>query len=104
MANVYAVVALRALHRPIVNSEGHSITRSERHDLDAALHAWPLFGKGELAACEIRAGFREENRGLDPKCEIAIDVPMEAVEVTGDMLQEKRRRACLAGVVAPLEE
>jgi hypothetical protein len=44
VAEVHAVVALRALHRPVMHSEGHSITLPKRHDLDATLHARPLLG------------------------------------------------------------
>ena len=100
VAEVHAVVALRALHWPVMDGEGHCITLPKRHDLGAALHARPLFGQDELAAGEVLAGLREEDRDLDRECEIAIEVLVEAVEVTRDILQQKRRRARLAGVVA----
>ena len=56
VAEVHAIVALRALYWPVMNGEGHGITLPKRYDLSAALHARPLFGEDKLAACEIRAG------------------------------------------------
>ena len=53
MAEVHAIVALRALNWPVMDGEGHSITLQKWYDLDAALHARPLFGQDELAAGEI---------------------------------------------------
>jgi hypothetical protein len=104
MAEIHAVIALRTLHRPIVDSEGHGISLPKRHDLDATLHARPLFVQGELAACEVRAGFREEDCDLDRKREIAVQILVEAIEVARDILQQQRCRTRLAGIVALLQE
>ena len=104
MAEVHTVAALRALHRPVMDREGYGITLPKRHDLDAALHAGPLFSQDELSTCEVYAGLREEDRGLYWECEVPIEVLVEAVEISRHVLQQKRRRACLAGVVASFEE
>src|ERR1700746_1909737 len=77
VAEVHAIVALRTPHRPVVDSEGHSIALPERHDLGAALHARPLFGQDELATCEVHGGLREEDRHLDRECEIAVEILVE---------------------------
>jgi hypothetical protein len=103
VAEVDAVVALRPLHRPVMDCKGRRIALPKRHDVGAALHARPLFGQDELAACEIHAGLREENRDLDGECEIAVEVLVETVEIARDVLQQKRR-ARLAGVAASIEE
>ena len=55
-----------------MNRESHRIPLPKGHDLGAALHARPLFGQDELAAGEVFARLREEDRDLDRKCEIAI--------------------------------
>ena len=104
VAEVHAVVALRSLHWPVMDCEGHSITLPKWHDLSTALHARPLFGQNELATCEVLARLREQDRNLDRECEFAIEVLVEAVEVTRDILQQQRRWARLTGVVASLEE
>ena len=88
----------------LMDGEGHGIALPQRHDLGAALHARALFGQDELAAGEVHAGLGEQNRDLDRECEIAIEILVEAVEVTRDILQQQRRRARLTGVVASLEE
>ena len=87
-----------------MNGEGDRITLSKRDDLGATLHAWPLFGQDKLPAGEIRIRLREEDRNLDRKEEIAIEILMEAVEVTGNVLQQQRRRPHLAGIMASLEK
>jgi hypothetical protein len=82
VAEVHAVIALRSLHRPVMDCEGHSITLTKWHDLGAALHARPLLSQNELAAGEILARLGEQDRNLDRKCEITLEVLVEAVEVT----------------------
>ena len=39
VAEVHAVVALRALHGPVMHCEGHRITLPKRYDLDEKLRA-----------------------------------------------------------------
>jgi hypothetical protein len=102
MSEVHAVVALRAAHWPVMDGEGHSVALPKWHHLGAALHARPLFGQHELATCEVHAGLREKNRDLDWECEVAVEILVEAIEVTWDILQKKRAR--LASIVTPLEE
>jgi hypothetical protein len=70
-----------------MDSEGHGITLPKWHDFGATLHARPLFGQDELATCEIRAGLREKNGDLDWEYGIAIEILVEAIEVTRDILQ-----------------
>ena len=83
MAQIDAVVALRALNRPVVDCEGHGIALAERHDLSSALHARALFGQDELAAGEVAAWLREQDRHLDREREIAVEILVQAVEVAG---------------------
>src|SRR5262249_45890509 len=104
MAEVDAVVALRAPHWPVMDGKGHGITLPKWYDFGTALHARPLFGQDELATGEVLARLREENRDLDRECEIAIEILVEAVEVARDILQQKWCWARLSGVVASLEE
>ena len=104
MTEIHPVVALRAPHWTAMDCEGHRITLAKGNDFDTALHARPLFGQDEFAAHEIDTGLREEDRDLDRKCEIAIEVLVQAVEVSRDIMQQKRRWARLTGVVASLEE
>ena len=104
MAEVHAVVALRALHWPVMDGEGHRITLPKRDDLSAALHARPLLGQDELTAGEVGAWFGEESRHLNRKREVAIEILVEAVEVARDVLQQERRWTRLTSSVASFEE
>src|SRR5262245_21488967 len=104
MAKIHAIAALGALDGPVVHGEGDRIALPERHHLGAGLHSGPLLGEHELAAGEIDAWFRQKDRDLDRKGELAVEILMQAVEVAGNILQQERRRPCLAGSVASLEE
>jgi hypothetical protein len=71
---VNAIGSARPLHRAVVHCEHHAIAPAQRHDLGSCLHAWPLFGQDELAAGEIPLRFREQNRHLQWKDVLAIQV------------------------------
>ena len=51
-----------------------------------------------------RPGFRQQDRHLQRKCEFAIEILMQAVEVARNVLQQQRRRTRLALVVALPQE
>jgi hypothetical protein len=63
-----------------------------------------LLGQCEFTPGEITPGLREEDRDLDRKDEIAIDVLMQTVEIAGAILQQQRRRSGLGGIMAEAEE
>jgi hypothetical protein len=87
VAEIHTVVALRPSYRAVLDCEGHRITLPKWYDLGAALHARTLFGQHELATCEVLAGLREKNGDLERECEIAIEILMETIEVTWNILQ-----------------
>jgi hypothetical protein len=88
----------------VMDREGHRVALAERNHLHAALHPWPLFGERELASYEVLVRLREQDCHLDRKREVAVQVLMETVEIPRQILQQQRRRARLAGVMASLEE
>src|SRR5580704_7418065 len=104
MAQVDAIAALGALDRPVVDGEHDGVALLERHDLRPALHARPLLGQHELAAGEVLAGLRQQDRDLQRECEIAIQVLVQAVEVAGHVLQQQRCWTRLSSLVALLQE
>jgi hypothetical protein len=52
MTEIHTVVASRTVHWTVIDREGHSITLAKWNDLDAALHARPLFSQYKFAARE----------------------------------------------------
>ena len=58
---VDAIRAPRALDRAMVDGEDHALPLPERDHLGPRLHAGPLFGQDEFAACEIPAGLRQQD-------------------------------------------
>jgi hypothetical protein len=81
VAQVHAVGAARPLHRPIVHCEGHAVTTSERHHFGPRLHSRPPLGQHELAAGEVFFRLREQNRDLERKDVLAVQVLVQRVEV-----------------------
>ena len=96
-----AISAFRSLNRPIVYGEGHRITLPQWHYFGAALHTWSLFSQHKFSAGEVAFGFGEEDCNLEREREVAVEILMQAVEVTWHILQQQRRRPRLTFVVAP---
>ena len=88
MPEIDPVVALTALNGPIMDGERYGIALAQRDDLGAALHPGPLFGQHELTAREVLFRFGKEDRHLERKCEVAVKILMQAIEVTRNVLEE----------------
>ena len=101
VAEVDAIDPARATHGALVHGKDHGIPPSERHDLDARLHARPLLGQHELAAGELLAGLRQQARNLKRKDMLAIQILVQAVVVVRTVAEEQRRRPGLTGGMAP---
>jgi hypothetical protein len=104
VAEVDAIRAAGALNGAMAHGEGDGIAQAERDDFRAGLHAGALFGEDEFAAGEVFAWFSEEESDLDGEDVVAIDILVEAVVVAWTVLQEQRRGAELAGLVAAFEK
>src|SRR5260221_14184264 len=87
-----AIAAARSLHRPVVQGEDHATTLLQWNDARSGLHARPLFGEHEFAACKIPLRFREQERRLQRKHVLSVKILMQAVVVAFAILQEQRRR------------
>ena len=103
VAHVDAVDAARALHRAVVHREDHRLALPQRHDLGARLHARALLGQHELAAGEIARPAGQQDRHLQRKDVLAVEVLVQAVVVARAVLQQQRRRPRLPGLVAARE-
>ncbi|MNW00194.1 hypothetical protein D3C71_1956510 [compost metagenome] len=87
-----------------MNRKGNGIALAKGNDLDPALHARPLLRQHEFAAGKILPRLRQQDRHLDRKGKIAVEILMQAIEIAGDILQQQRRRPRLAGVMTLAEE
>ncbi len=61
-----AMDALRPAHRALVHRKDHRLPLFQRHNLRPRLHPRPLFRQHELAAGEILARLRQQDRRLQP--------------------------------------
>src|SRR5215472_10329962 len=87
-AQADAIAPARPLDRTVMHGEGDRIALRERDHLGARLHARPLLDQHELAAFEIAARLRQENRDLQRKDVLAIEVLMQAI-VVADLVLKK---------------
>jgi hypothetical protein len=104
VTEVDAIGASRALYGPVVNREGHGVTLMKRNDLRSRLHTGPLLREHEFAPGEISPWLGKQNRYLNRKDVLSIEVLVEAVVVAGGVLQEQRGGSRLPCVVASLDE
>ena len=104
MAQINAVGPARPLHRPMMHSKRNRVALPERNHLGPRLHSRPLLCQHELAAFEIAARLRQQDRDLQREHVLAIEVLVQAVEVAGFVLQQQRCRPGLPSLVTALEE
>src|SRR5258708_22949429 len=88
VAQINAIEPARPLYRPVMHGKSHRIALREPHHLGPRLHPRPLLGQHEFAAGEIAARFRQQDRDLQREHVFAVEVLMQAVVVTGTILQQ----------------
>jgi hypothetical protein len=76
----------RALYGPVVNREGHGVTLVKRNDLRSRLHTGPLLREHEFSSGEISLRLGKQDRYLNRKDMLSIEVLVEAVVVAGTLL------------------
>src|SRR5262245_31908070 len=95
-----AVIAARALHRPLIDGEDDGVALLERHDLAARLHARPLLDQHEFATRELAAWLAQEDGRLQREYQLAIEVAVQAIVVARSVVQQQRCRSLLATLMA----
>src|ERR1700719_4613708 len=100
MAHVHAISAACTFHGSVVDGEDDAHTLPKWYDLRARLHPRPLFGERELAACEVLAGPRQQERDLKREDVFAVNILVQAIIVTCAVLEDQRCWLCLARLVA----
>ena len=104
MAEIHAIYAPVTLHRAIMNCEHHAVSLSKGPNYGSRLHTRSLLGHYEFAAREVFVGFRQEYCKLERENMLAIEVLVQAVVIIGLVLEQKRCRSDLAGLMAPRDE
>ena len=104
VSQIDAIRAARTLHGTMTDREDNGVALLEWHDFGTRLHARTLFGQHELAAGEVAARLRQQNRDLDREDVLAVEILVQAVVVVLMVLKHERRGTPLAGCVAALDE
>ena len=89
---------------PVAGSENDGFAEAGPHDVRDRLSARLLFDEDEFAAGEVAIGFAQEEDGLEGEDDLAVEVLVEAIEIAGSVLEQKRGGASLSGGVAALGE
>ncbi len=100
MAHGGAIITASAGDGAVVDGEDNGVTQGERYDGGAGLHARALFGEEEFTAGEVRTGGIEQDGDLEREDVFAVEVLVEAVEITGAVTEEEGCGARLTGGVA----
>lgn len=77
-----AIDPSRTLNRPVMHCERHRVSLAKWNHLWPRLHPRPLLREHELAAGEIFLWLREHDRNLDRENVFAIEILVEATEIT----------------------
>src|SRR5205085_4036103 len=104
VSQINAVEPARPLHRAMVHGKGDRIALAERHHFRPRLHARALFRQDELAAGEIAPWFRQEDRNLQREHMLAVEILMQAIVITGPILQQQRGGPGLARGMTALQK
>jgi hypothetical protein len=104
MAQINAIESARPLHGPVMHSKSNGIPLCQRYHFRPRLHSRPLLGQYKFATGEIAAWFRQQDRDLQRKHVLAVDILMQAIVILSPVLQQQRRRPGLAGDMASLQK
>lgn len=78
---LHLIVAADAFHGATIDGEDGRVPLVQRQDHGAGLHPGSLLGHHELAAVEVFARLIEQDRDLDRKHMLAIEIAMQTVVV-----------------------
>src|SRR6202008_674775 len=99
VAKIHTIHPAGARYRAMMDGEDDRVPPAQTHALGSRLHARALFAHDELTAPEVLARLRQQDRQLQRKDTFAVEILVEAVVVTGAILQQERRGTRLTGVV-----
>src|SRR5919202_3371327 len=104
MAKIDAIHAPRAMHGTLAHGEDHPVTLPQRHHHGPRLHARTLFSEDKFTAGEVMLGFREEERHLEGKHVLAVQILVETIVIATAVAKQQWRWSTLACLVAAGDE
>jgi hypothetical protein len=100
MPHVDPISSASAANRAVVDRKDHAFALPERYDFAARLHSWSLLREQKFAAGKISSRLRQEKCHLKRKDVLAVNVLMQAIEITGTIAENERRGLALSVGVA----
>ena len=89
--------------RPQAIWEDDRVAEAQWNDVRNALLAWPLLDEDEIAAGELASRLAQENRSLQRKGDLTVDVLVERVVIARALLEHACGRARLAAGCTQIE-
>ena len=99
VTKVGAIVAARASNGSMMNCKDYRVALLGSEHFDPGLPARLLFGKHEFTAGEVAPALAQEKSELKRKHHVTIKILVQAVEVTGAILQQQWRWTILVGAM-----
>src|SRR5438445_7609546 len=104
VAQIDAVVAARAFHRPVARRKNDRLPAIGEDHLRLGLRAGLLLDKDEFSAFPIAPLLANQEYHLQRKADLAVEILMQTIETAGVVVQHERRVLGLPGLVANLHE
>src|ERR1700740_353943 len=79
MAHVHPIMPAHAPRGPMMDRKHHGVALTKGNNRRPRLHSWSLLRQDEFASREVLPGPRQQHRDLQRKCEIAVEVLMQAI-------------------------
>ncbi len=99
-----SVIASCTLHRAMLSWKNEAFALIKRNDMSSTLRPRPLLQQNRLSSRIIIIALVEHKQYLEWEIDIAVKVLMHAIVTTGLILQNKRRRAVLSGLMALVQK
>src|SRR5256886_9017878 len=100
VTKIHAIHSASACHRAMMHGEDYRVSLAKRHDLGPRLHAGPLLRNDKLPPGEVLTRLRQQDRHLQRKDTLSVEILVQAVVVTGPVLKQQRGGTGLAGRAA----
>src|SRR5215469_17369995 len=88
VTQVHTIHSTCARHRAVKYGKDDRISPAQRHHLGSRLHARPLFSHDELTSGEVLPRLREQDRELERKHTLSVEILVQAVVVPGGVLEQ----------------
>ena len=104
VAQIDAVVAARAFHRPVTRGKNDRLSAVGEDHLRLGLRAGLLLDMDEFSTFPIAPLLAKQKYHLQRKADLAVEILMQTIETAGLVVKHERRGLGLPGLVANFQK